>query len=223
MKRRFFPRVVVLVLVAMIAAVSAAEEKKPAAAPDAPKVEPRPRRRPLPTVKVAAASMTGASPEANEARGDLVGQISLFGIPDLVQFFCNSRRSGKVVFSSQRGDVQLRIHDGWICWAALPEYPSVRAFLYQQNAVTEPQLELLNDDPLADFEQLVAQDSVTTDKVRAALERVIHLSLRELVDWSDGWFIFQGIHEDLNPPAELLFSAQGILLDALREVDEESR
>jgi hypothetical protein len=41
------------------------------------------------------------------------------------------------------------------------------------------------------------------------------------VDWSDGWFMFDRVPDTEAPAPELLFGVQGILLDALRELDEE--
>jgi thioredoxin-like negative regulator of GroEL len=157
-------------------------------------------------------------------RSGFAGPISLFGVPDLLQFFCNSRRTGVIEFSSQQGDARIRLHEGSICWAVSPSYPKVSQFLHDKEVVSAEQLESLADDRLdTSIVQLVERDRADVDKIREALREQIHLTIKELVDWLDGWFVFDSVRDPAVPRPELMFSAQGILLDVLREIDEANR
>jgi len=150
-----------------------------------------------------------------------VGQLSLFSVPDLLQFFCNSRRTGLLAFSSQCGEARIRLHEGSLCWALSPTHPSLGEFLLHQKTIGAEHLQLA-----ADPEQvggLYGQEGVDGGRVRDGVREMLHLTLKELVDWTDGWFVFDGIRDTTEPPAELQFNAQGILLDVLREIDEERR
>jgi hypothetical protein len=69
---------------------------------------------------------------------------------------------------------------------------------------------------------LLDRGDADVEKVTRGLRRLLHLSLKELVDWTDGWFEFDRI-EGAVPLAELQFNAQGVLLDVMRELDEERR
>jgi hypothetical protein len=61
---------------------------------------------------------------ARKMTGTFTGQLSLFGVPDLLQFLCNARRSGVLTFSSQKGDAKIRMHDGSLYWGTSPAQPS---------------------------------------------------------------------------------------------------
>lgn len=154
----------------------------------------------------------------------MAGQLSLFGVPDLLQFFSASRRSGDISFSSHRGDAKIRLHDGSLYWAVSPQTPELGAFLCEKGAITSTQLEALEanseDEALS---QLLDQQQVEADQLQEPLREIIHRTLKELVDWSDGWFLFDPAHQPSEPPPQLLFNAQGVLLDVLREIDEENR
>lgn len=166
----------------------------------------------------APASEAPAEPPGKQ--GDFAGQLSLFGVTDLIQFFCQSRRSGTVLFSSQRGDARLRLHEGSICWAVSPSHPSVGRYLRDKEAISDSQLEKLagDDDRLS-----AVVGGAALPQVRGDLLKLVHATIKDLVEWTDGWFVFDGAREGADFRPELLFNAQGVLLDVLRELDEERR
>ncbi len=223
------------------AATVPSPEPEPALEPEAP---PQPRKRPPPTAEVPRpeeastlapepAPAPQPTPEpapaaappaaASDKQSGIVGEISLFGVPDLLQFFCNSRRTGVITFSSQLGNAKIRMHEGALCWAVCPGNPSVGDFLGGAEAITQEQASQVGDDPDADMARLLNQGGADAEKVNAALRELLHLSLKELVDWTDGWFEFDRIDGAATPQQELQFNAHLVELDVMRELDEERR
>lgn len=158
--------------------------------------------------------------EAPVRHSGFVGQISLFGVPELLQFICSSRRSGVLVFSSQLGEARIHLHEGQLYSAESPTNPQVGRYLVGKGALPEPLADRIDQGERID----VVLADVPCDSVRGALLDLLRDTVKELVkDWEDGWFQFERSQEEGGPPEDLLFSAQGVLLDALREVDEERR
>lgn len=189
---------------------------------EASTLAPEPAPAPQPAPEPAAAAAPPAAAAADKQSG-IVGEISLFGVPDLLQFFCNSRRTGVITFSSQLGNAKIRLHEGALCWAVSPANPSVGDFLGGAEALTQEQAAQVGDDPDDGMARLLDQNGVEADKINAALRELLHLSIKELVDWTDGWFEFDRIDGAAPPRQELQFNAQGVLLDVMRELDEERR
>jgi len=158
--------------------------------------------------------------EAPARHSGFVGQISLFGVPELLQFICSSRRSGVLVFSSQLGEARIHLHEGQLYSAESPTNPHVGHYLVGKAAIPQQLADRIDQG-----EQIGAVlADVPSDSVRDALQDLLRDTVKELVkDWEDGWFQFERSQGEGGPPEDLLFSAQGVLLDALREVDEERR
>ena len=156
-----------------------------------------------------------------QSTGAFTGQLSLFGVPALLQFLCGARRTGLITFSSQQGDARIRLHNGLLHFATSPTHPSLFEFLVERGVVPrEP-----GASGQGDVEQLghLLENGIEVDKLAEALREALRSTIKEVVEWSDGWFLFDRVAAAASPPADLLFNAQAILLDAVRELDEERR
>jgi hypothetical protein len=160
-----------------------------------------------------------APPAPAKPSGGFTGQLSLFSVPDLLQFLCGSGRTGLLTFSCQRGDATIRMHNGSLCWGTSPEHSSIVAFLADRQVITLPADASMADDVTA----LCQGEGVNLEALADALRESLRLTIKRAADWSDGWFMFDRSGDATPPPPELLFNAQGVLLDALRELDEERR
>lgn len=159
------------------------------------------------------------------------GQLSVFAVPDLLEFLRGARRTGLLLCTGAAGTAALRFRDGRIAGAASPATPGLGELLVRARklpaAALHKLLERRADHPGADGvlgEVLVREGLVSADDVRRALREQIGLAVRELIGWRDGEFAFNREEEGQGQaeiPVEV--DPQEVLLNALKELDEASR
>ncbi|BDG04655.1 DUF4388 domain-containing protein [Anaeromyxobacter oryzae] len=157
------------------------------------------------------------------------GRLSVFALPDLLEFLRTARRTGLLVCSTAAGMGALRFREGFITGAASPATPGVADLLVRAGKLGSQALRAVP----AGAEQtdqvvgarLVRDGLVDAGAVQEALERQIALVVRELVSWKDGEFAFSRELEGEAAPGELPVSVdpQAVLLDVFRQMDEASR
>jgi hypothetical protein len=155
------------------------------------------------------------------------GRLSVFSLPDLVEFLRSARRTGVLVCSSAAGMGTLRFSEGWICGAGAPGTPAVGELLMRSGKLSSDALAMITTPPESAqpdavvAAKLVEQGLVDAAAVHDALRQQIELTLRELVRWSDGEFAFS--REAGAVVAEVRIDAQELLLTLFKEMDESSR
>lgn len=172
----------------------------------------------------------GAAPAGPTPRPGTVfsGQLSVFALPDLLEFLRAGKRTGLLTCSSAAGVGALRFRGGRITGASSPAAPALGDLLLQARQVTPvtlraaaPPGDEVTDDALG--ERLVRDGAVAVAAVEGALRRRIELALRQLVGWNDGEFAFE---ESAPAPAAgpgVELDAQGLLLNVFKELDEAVR
>jgi len=162
------------------------------------------------------------------------GQLSVFALPDLLEFLRSGRRTGLLVCSSAVGMGALRFRDGYITGGASPTTPSIGQLLLRSRKISAQALRGVanrqsqgQDKGQADHvlgELLVQEGLVAAVAVQEALTQQIELALRELIQWEDGQFAFD--REAVDPPQtsiQVEVDPQGALLNLYKELDETSR
>jgi predicted regulator of Ras-like GTPase activity (Roadblock/LC7/MglB family) len=173
-----------------------------------------------------------AQPGVNGQDAVLSGRLSSFSLPDLVEFLRSARRTGTLVISGTGGMGTMRFDQGWISGAASPATPRLGELLVRSGKITSEALAAATPPPAAEAgpvdvpigEQLIRQGVVDEASVAAAVRQQIELTLRELIQWSDGEFAFN--RESENEPVSRLgvrVDAQELLLILFKEQDEASR
>jgi tetratricopeptide (TPR) repeat protein len=158
------------------------------------------------------------------------GELSVFPLPDLLEFLRSGRRSGTLICSCQAGIGTLHFFDGKITGAASPGTPVIGKLLVLNHGVEEKALlqvvvtqqsERLNQ-PIGWL--LVQEGLVEASVVRASLQEQIVMALREMVAWHDGQFAFDSkvAPERARPEIDVEIDPQGVLLKIFRELDEAS-
>lgn len=163
--------------------------------------------------------------------GDAVfsGRLSVFSLPDLVEFLRSARRTGQLVCSSPAGLGVMHFRQGWITGASSPGTPSACDLLVRAGTVAaEAVREILPEGArpgLAPCEALVRRGLADAATVQAALRQQIELTLRELVAWTDGEFAFnqEAATEPAATATAVQVDAQELLLTLFKEMDEASR
>jgi tetratricopeptide (TPR) repeat protein len=189
-----------------------------------------PSRTPAPALADSALLPQGARAAFSGLDSMFSGRLSVFSLPDLVEFLRTAGRSGLLVCSSQGGMGAFRFRKGRITGAAAPSTPSVGELLVRNGTITAevlasvgpPREGTLVDAGLAD--RLVQRGAVDAAGAREAGRQQIEQVLRELIDWTDGEFAFT--REEEAPPtgdASIEVDAQQLLLELFRERDESSR
>lgn len=169
--------------------------------------------------------------QAGGGAGDAVfsGRLSVFTLPDLVEFLRSARRTGQLVCSSPAGMGTMQFRKGFITGAASPGTPSACDLLVRAGKVTAEAVRELAPESarpgLAPCEAIVRRGLADAGAVQAALRRQIELVLRELVAWTDGEFAFsqEAGTEAASPAITVQVDAQELLLNLFKELDEASR
>jgi hypothetical protein len=159
------------------------------------------------------------------------GRLSVFSLPDLVEFLRSARRSGLLVCSSPTGVAAIRLRQGWITAAASPASPTVGHLLVRGGFLAQEALDaaLAGTDgtllPPGLAKRLLAQGATDAATLRAGARQQIEQALRELMRWEDGEFAFnrEDDAEDPDGEAAVQVDPQALLLDLFRQQDEATR
>jgi len=186
----------------------------PPASPGAP--PPDVEETPLPR------AVTGAT----DAGAVFSGRLSVFALPDLVEFLRSARRSGLLVCSSAKGMGTMRFRQGYLTGGSATAVPRLADLLLRAGQLSsEAQRAVADLPPGSEDEEAVLQRDglVAPAAIEAAARQRIELTVRELVRWRDGEFVFnkEGTAEDHPPP--VMVDAQELLLNLFKELDEASR
>jgi len=197
------------------------------ASPPQPAVAPPP----LPRLSSSAVMARRPAEGAGALNAMFSGQLSIFALPDLLEFLRSARRTGLLVCSSGAGMGALRFSDGRITSAESPGTPGVGQLLLQARKVSSLALSAVAKEDLTDQpdhlvgELLVREGLVEAADVQAALERRIEMTIRELLAWKDGEFAFSrdGEREQRRATLSVEVDPQAVLLNVFKEQDERAR
>lgn len=175
-----------------------------------------------------AAAATGGQAAAKAA---FTGDLQLLAVPDLLEFLKSSRRTGTLVVTSENGIGAVYLKGGNITGAASPNCVNLGEILKQDGAITEDALkEAASRQKSERSEQLlgeilVSKGLVPEAAIRKALARQVQSAILEMLDWTSGRFAFEPEHTSAagDNEIEIVLDTQGVLLDALREYDEQNR
>ena len=202
----------------------AAPAAGPAAAPEGP-LAPA-----LPALSASSLLSRGGPGAGNGANAVFSGSLSVFALPDLLEFLRSARRTGLLVCSGVSGVGALRLRDGWITGAAAPRLPSLPDLLLRARKVSALALRALvvppgGDDPDRRVGELLVEEGlVDAAAVREGLQQQIELAVRELVGWKDGQFAFTcEAGEPVRSELSVQVDPQSVLLQIFKELDEASR
>ncbi|MBK8480660.1 MAG: DUF4388 domain-containing protein [Proteobacteria bacterium] len=161
------------------------------------------------------------------------GTLDALGLPELLDFLRVSRRTGTLVISASQGVGAIHLRAGMITGAVSPGSASLGHRLVQRELIAPRQLATARRLQRRECPNellgviLVRQGVVEAEAVRAVLEEQALATLVELIGWTSGCFAFDPDPQALTPrpavPSDLALDTQGLLLDALRLVDEAAR
>ncbi|MFO0580882.1 MAG: DUF4388 domain-containing protein [Anaeromyxobacter sp.] len=158
------------------------------------------------------------------------GQLSVFALPDLLEFLRGARRSGLLVCSSPAGMGALRFRDGGVTDGGSPGAEAVGAYLVRTGRLTQAGLDAAAarsarpGEPVP-AEALVGLEGVDAAAVKEALRAQITSTIRTLASWTEGEFAFNREGAEARAPDALAVSVdpQAVLLELFREQDEAGR
>jgi hypothetical protein len=151
------------------------------------------------------------------------GRLAVFALPDLLEFLRSGRRTGVLKISSGTRSGALRFRGGWITGASSPASPGVVALLVASGWLASAEAQSLESSAgpgaidAGAAGVLVRRGLVPADAMERALREQAELTLRELVLWKDGTFVFS---RDGEGEASVQVDAQSVMLDLYRELDE---
>ncbi|HEY6004738.1 MAG TPA: DUF4388 domain-containing protein, partial [Anaeromyxobacter sp.] len=154
------------------------------------------------------------------------GQLSVFALPDVIEFVRSARRTGRLVCSSEGGLAEVLFRAGRITGAASPGAPRLGEILTGARKISPVVLSAVSADTPDHVlgERLVQEGAADASVVGAALRRKVEAVLLEVLHWKDGEFAFNREGEGAPAgPEALAFDAQDVLLTVVKQMDEDSR
>jgi tetratricopeptide (TPR) repeat protein len=180
--------------------------------------------------------MVGKSISSPGLRAAFSGHLGTFALPDLLEFLRTGRRTGLLVCSSEVGMGALRFSSGSITGAAAPGVATLGELLLRAGHVDAVGLAVVRARQTTNDKQtpgaadnllgelLVREGKATVQSVRWAAAEQIRLSVRVLIDWHDGEFVFDREESESEAGATAVsLDPQALLLDLFREQDERAR
>lgn len=176
-------------------------------------------------------SSIGRSSQVATGGSVFSGQLSVFALPDVVEFVRSARRTGLLVCSSEKGMAAVRFREGRITGATSPGTPDLGEILVRARKISSVALRAARSGQAGDQpdhvlgEQLVKDGLVEAPAVQEALRRRVELTFLELVQWKDGEFAFnrEGENEQASTNVPIDLDAQDVLLNVFKQMDEDAR
>jgi hypothetical protein len=159
------------------------------------------------------------------------GDLSLLGVPELLEFLQLGRRTGILVIVGDRGMGQVHLRGGMITGGASPSCDRINELLLRTGAISRVQSDAIRariggDATDGAFVAALAEEGIANRvQLREAyLERLFSV-LFDLAQWREGQFAFDPCGPGGLPEAavEVEVDTQAALLEALRRVDEARR
>jgi hypothetical protein len=158
------------------------------------------------------------------------GELSVFALPDLLEFLRAGRRTGLLVCSSPRGMGALRFSGGRVTSAASPGTARLGQLLVEARQLSAEALgtaaQGLGPDPSDQLlcEHLLREGLVAGPALEEALGHQVDLAIRELLQWKDGEFAFDRDGDGAGRvESPISVDVQGALMRAFQELDEGAR
>jgi len=168
------------------------------------------------------------------------GDLEHLPIVDVIQLLNSTGKSGVLAVRGRKGESQLVFKDGYIVSANhLNNSVRIGAVLVEMGIVSSQQIEQGLQKQQTDGENrrplaitLIEMDILREEDAYKALQRLIEMTIVEILTWKSGEFIlnhltdtivcdFKYYPEKMNH--EVNVNTQGILMDALRIFDEKKR
>lgn len=173
----------------------------------------------------------GALPAAGNSASAFSGPFSALALPDLLEFLRAGRRTGLLVCSSPQGRGALRFTEGHVISAASPATPRIGQLLVESRKVAPDALDaaarLLGPEPADHLlsVHLLREGLVPGSALEEALGEQVGCTIRELLRWKSGAFVFDHEEEGGAALAEspVAVDVQGALMRVFQELDEASR
>jgi tetratricopeptide (TPR) repeat protein len=176
-------------------------------------------------------SHPGRSSQIASSSAVFSGQLSVFPLPDVVEFVRSARRTGLLVCSSASGMAAVHFKDGRITGATSPATPTLGELLVAARKISNVALRAVTsarragepDHLLA--EELIREGVVDAAAVEEALRQQAEATVLEIVRWREGEFAFnrEGEGEAAGAGHAVEFDAQEVLLNVFRQMDEDGR
>jgi Domain of unknown function (DUF4388) len=156
------------------------------------------------------------------------GDLQIYPVPDLLEFLKNGRRTGTLVVHSAHGISAVHVKGGLIISAASPGCTNIGKLLLAKGVITQDQLDEVTAADQASMllgGVIVGRGMAEPGTVRQARVEQAEIAVRELFTWSEGRFVFSTEAAGLDLPAsiEIELDPQHLLLEAVRQLDEEGR
>jgi hypothetical protein len=168
----------------------------------------------------------GTSPRAGQGQLMFSGSLSLFGIPDLLEFLRSGKRSGTLLCSSSAGIGAIHLRKGFVTGAASPNARGAHYHLMATGIITKEecervtQLERLEKSHIGAL--LVESGLATAAQAREAQRCQIQDAIKDLMSWGVGKFAFDPDTsiESAASDIDVEVDPQQALLDIFKEIDE---
>jgi hypothetical protein len=154
------------------------------------------------------------------------GSLQACGLPELLEVLRTGQKTGTLVCSSAAGIGAIHLRSGKVTGAAAPDSSDLCAYLLTRNAVTQEQLQTVQQSNgtqpvLAIDLRLLEQGLVTVEQLQQALRDQVLAAFTELVEWREGQFAFdRDLVGSPRSGAEIELDPRDVLLEVYAGNDE---
>ncbi|MCK6551388.1 DUF4388 domain-containing protein, partial [Myxococcota bacterium] len=164
----------------------------------------------------------------DQSLGSFGGDLSIFALPEVLEFLVHQQKSGTVRVVSPRGEGSIEMYHGRVVRVRAPKLRSLALVLEELDAATSTDMKRAfagavdPADDLAVARRLLDEQLVDEQLISDALGRQALEGLSELVGWSEGQVSFSRMTDPSVVP-ELSFDTRYLLLEVMRHLDEAKR
>lgn len=172
--------------------------------------------------------------DAQNARGQISGDLTTFPLPDLIEFMRNGSKTGSVVITSTRGDGIVRLFEGRITSARAPRMARLGGLLVNRGLLDSLVLDdLLRQQRAQDGQEepeqlgalILRHKLIPLDVLRGVMLGQIKEALAEIIGWREGTFSFLRRVErpDERAAQAIAFDAHLVMMELMQFMDERER
>lgn len=169
--------------------------------------------------------------ESDSSDNIFSGDLSVFAMPDLLEFLRNGKRTGSLVCSTENGVGAIELQDGFICSAIVPNVDNIGTLLVAKGKITKERLTVAVDAQEKDISGtrigaiLVETGLVEEVSVKEAIIEQTFSAIRIMLNWPKGRFVFTPACPDEfnNRRIDIKLNTQFVLMELYKKMDEANR
>jgi hypothetical protein len=176
--------------------------------------------------------MPGVMPRGSltDSSASFSGDLAILQLPEMLEFLMHQRATGVLRVVCEYGEGSIELFGGKVARVRSPNGKALSAVLEENDLATETDIRRALDgahDPRDDMkvaERLLGSAVIDRRTLADAFAKQAQSALAELVSWRTGQVTFKAMPGDsVRRDPEFLMESRLLLMEAMREIDEQNR